>query len=564
MKCYRRKLFSLLLSIMLIGIGYSVFASDDTLNLSETKTQKRIGNALINQPIRIMPQFNKLNFGFGRVAGAEYYFTKTISRIFFQDVQVEANLIGVEFGDDNIVLELSHPILGYGQIEFVFGEQILKGATEADIQDVLLNSLGSENHLYVFSNPGGKIVHMYTCNHLSDPDKAIRMTLEHAEKKRYKKCGFCFKKMLYLPDLSLESSIEREWSQRLSDYHSMLDCTERQVELQKLGGKILDNWPFPLLGYEYSFHLVASQDLNAFAIPTGQIVVTSGILDSLENDEELEALLVLAIAHVEKRHSLKQYRAKLAEIKSSQQLLSLVSAAGSIVGAVAGGLWGAVSVVPLDEETEFPKPVLGFQDVYESEAAILAALYFDIHLKNKENLITLIRKLQFNEMTELFHPDLKDRKKLDLEGRIKTLKNTQFLYFGKENRYKTEQNDKAPYELDLLYQHILGEENKLDIYITDKRLLKRFEGNHGKQKVSLWITDKTGRHEFSLDKQFTTEDTWGVFLTFSVVSDQRQRFLKDIETIVLKIAIPAAPSDRVQGTQIEDYIFVEGKLEYDD
>jgi len=549
---------------MLIGVADSVFASDDALNLSKAKTQKQISNALINQPVRIMPLFNKLNFGFGRVDGAEYYFTKTISRIFFQDLQVEVNVTGVEFDDNNIVLELSHSILGDGQIEFVFGEQLLKSATQADIQDVLLNTLGSENHLYVFSNPGGKIVHMYTCNHLSDPDKAIRLTLEHAEKKRYKKCGFCFKKMLYLPDLSLERSIEREWSQRLSDYHSMLDCTERHAELHELGEKILDKWPFPLVGYEYSFHLVDNPELNAFAIPTGQILVTTGILDSLENDEELEALLVLAITHVEKRHSLKQYRAKLAEIKSSQQLLSLASAAGSLAGALAGGLWGAVSVVPLDEETELPKPVLGFQDVYESEAAMLAALYFDIHLKNKENLITLIRKLQFNEMTELFHPDVKDRKKRDFEGRIKTLKTVQFLYFGKENRYKTEKNDKAPYELDLLYQHILGEENTVDIYIPDKRLLKRFEGSNGKQKVSLWITDKTGRHEFSLDKQFTTEDTWGVFLTFSVVAGQRPQFLKDIETIDLKMVIAVAPSDRTQGTQIETYTFVEGKLEYDD
>ena len=562
MKCYRRKLFSLLLSVMLFGVAHLSYGSDNALDLSEAKTQKRIREALINQPIRIMPQLNKLNFGFGRVHGAEYYFTKTISRIFFQNLQVEVNVSGVEFDENNIVLELFHPILGDGQIEFVFNEQNLKGPAIAAIQDVLLNFLGSENHLSVFSNPGGKVVHMYTCNHLHDPDKAIRMTLVQAEKKRYKKCGFCFKKMLYLPDLSLERTIEREWSQRLSDYHSLLDCTERQVELQELGEKILDSWPFPLLGYEYSFHLVDSQDLNAFAIPTGQIVVTTGILDSLENREELEALLVLAIAHVEKRHSLKQYRAKLAEIESSQQLMSLATAAGSIAGAVAGGLWGAITAVPLEEEDELPKPILGFQNIYESEAAIMGALYFDIHLKNKENLITLIRKLQFNEMTELFHPDLKSRKKLDLQGRIKTIKNTRFFYFGKENRYKTEQSDKAPFELDLLYQHILGEENTLDIYITDKRLLKRFEGDNGKQKVSLWIRDKTGLHKFSLDKQFTTEDTWGVFLSFSNFSDQKQRFLKDIESIDLKIVLPAAPSDRTQTTQMETHTFVEGKLEY--
>jgi hypothetical protein len=512
-----------------------------------------------------MPQLNKLNFGFGRHGADEYYFKKTISRIFFQDAQIEATVSDAQFDDDTIILELTHPILGYGDIEFVFSKQLLKHTGQADIENIILQTLGDKNHLYVFSNPGGKIVHLYICNHLNDPRKAIRMTLENAEKKRYKKCGFCFRKMLYLPDLSLEVWIEREWSQRLSDYYAMLDRTDRQIELQTIGEKILDQWPFQLLGYDYSFHLVNSEDINAFAIPTGRILVTEGILDALENDEELEALLVLAIAHVEKRHSLKQYSAKLEELENSQQIMDFASAASSIAGAFTGGLLGgAIGMVAVDEEAQMPKPVLGFQDVFELEASVLAALYFDINQKNKQNLITLIRKLQFKEMTELFHPDRRDHKKPDLKTRIKTVEGTSFLYFGKEKRYRTKRVDKFPYELDLLYQNILGKENKLNIYVTDKRLLDRFEGANGKQITNLLITDKNGQHKFSLDKYFTTEDAWGVFLTFVAVPGMQKRFLQDIETIALNIGFPSAPSDRqAGGGSMEKFMFVEGKLEYD-
>ncbi len=564
MRCYRHILNILILFSILFGFGALAFASYNGLREFDRKTREKIEDAVIGRQIRIMPQFNKLNFGFGRFDGIDYYFTKTISRMFFQDLQIDVNVDDVEFDDYTVTLELSHPIFGYGDIEFVFSKKLLKRAAEADIEKILLNLLGNENHLYVFSNPGGKIVHLYTCNHLQESDKSVRMTLEHAEKKRYKKCGFCFKKMLYLPELSMERTIERAWTQRLSEYQTMMEGTDRQIELQKIGEEILNKWPFPLLGYDYTFYLVNSQDMNAFAIPTGKIVVTTGILDSLENDEELEALLVFAIAHVERRHSLKQYLTRLAQIEKSQQVMSIASAAGSIASAMAGGLWGAISVVPLDEETDTPKPVLGFQEIYESEAALIAALYFDIHQKDKHNISALIRKLQFNEMTELFHPDLSDYKILDLDERIKSIKETDFLYFGKEKRFKTERQDKAPYELDLLYQYIRGDKNALDVYITDKRLLKRFGGDKRKQKASLLIRDSSGQQEFVLEKRFTTEDTWGVFLTFVADDDQKQRFLQNIETIVLKVGTPRLPNDRRQEGGLEFFTFVEGKLEYDD
>ena len=562
MRCCRHKPSILILFCILFGFVALAFASNNGVKEFDRKVREKIEDAVIDRKILIMPQFNKLNFGFGRFDGIDYYFTKTISRIFFQDMQIEVNIADIEFDDNTITVELSHPVLGYGDIDFVFSKNLLKRAAEADIENIILNSLGDENHLYVFSNPGGKIVHLHICNHLRDVNKSVRMTLEHAEKKRYKKCGFCFKKMLYLPDLSMERTIERTWTQRLSEYQTMMEGTERQIELQKIGEKILKNWPLPLLGYDYTFYLVDSEDMNAFAIPTGKIVVTTGILDSLENGGELEALLAFAIAHVEKRHSLKQYQSRLAQIEKSQTVMSLASAAGTLASAMAVGLWGAISVVPLEQEVDRPKPVLGFEEIYESEATIIAALYFDIHAKNKSDLSALIRKLQFNEMTELLHPDLRNYKFLNLEERINSIKKTDFIYFGKEKRFKTKRQKKAPYELDLLYQYIRGDKNSLNIYITDKRLLKRFGNDKRKQKASLLIRDRSGKHEFLMDRRFTTEDTWGVFLTFFADEDRKHRFLQDIESVVLKIGTPRSPNDRTQDAGQEIFTFVEGKLDY--
>lgn len=71
---------------------------------------------------------------------------------------------------------------------------------------------------------------------------------------------------------------------------------------------VLDRWPVPLKGYRYRFQVVDADDVNAFAVPTGYVFVTRGLLESLETDEELAAILAHAIAHVESRHSHRQWR----------------------------------------------------------------------------------------------------------------------------------------------------------------------------------------------------------------------------------------------------------------
>ncbi len=52
--------------------------------------------------------------------------------------------------------------------------------------------------------------------------------------------------------------------------------------------------------------------VNAFAIPGGNVYVYSGIVDFLQSDDELAAVIAHELAHVEKRHSLKNYRASAA------------------------------------------------------------------------------------------------------------------------------------------------------------------------------------------------------------------------------------------------------------
>ena len=66
-------------------------------------------------------------------------------------------------------------------------------------------------------------------------------------------------------------------------------------------------------GIHYQFHVVNSAAINAFALPGGQIFVTSGMLNFIQSEAELAAILGHEISHVDLRHCIEryQYEAKL-------------------------------------------------------------------------------------------------------------------------------------------------------------------------------------------------------------------------------------------------------------
>ena len=57
--------------------------------------------------------------------------------------------------------------------------------------------------------------------------------------------------------------------------------------------------------YPLKFTVVKSQQVNAFALPGGNVVVFSAILEKIKSPEELVALLSHEVTHVKERHSLK-------------------------------------------------------------------------------------------------------------------------------------------------------------------------------------------------------------------------------------------------------------------
>lgn len=64
----------------------------------------------------------------------------------------------------------------------------------------------------------------------------------------------------------------------------------------------------------FQFQVVASDEVNAFAIPGGYVYVTTGLLQAVENEAQLASVLAHEISHINERHSVEAIkRATLAQ-----------------------------------------------------------------------------------------------------------------------------------------------------------------------------------------------------------------------------------------------------------
>jgi Zn-dependent protease with chaperone function len=79
-------------------------------------------------------------------------------------------------------------------------------------------------------------------------------------------------------------------------------------------------------GYEFKFHIKQDTNVNAFAIPGGHVVILTGLLEHADSAEEVAGVLAHEIAHVTRRHTLRNI------IKSAGLLVILQAVLGDTSG----------------------------------------------------------------------------------------------------------------------------------------------------------------------------------------------------------------------------------------
>src|SRR3954452_25530866 len=109
-----------------------------------------------------------------------------------------------------------------------------------------------------------------------------------------------------------ELSVGRLAAAEVEKEYAILNDPEVSDYITKLGQRLVAK--SGRTGISYTFRVVDSPDINAFALPGGYVYVNRGLIENAASEDELAGVLAHEIAHVVLRHGAEQAaRANLAQ-----------------------------------------------------------------------------------------------------------------------------------------------------------------------------------------------------------------------------------------------------------
>ena len=136
---------------------------------------------------------------------------------------------------------------------------------------------------------------------------------------------------------------------------------------------------------DFTFTLLDSPEVNAFALPGGFIYITRGIMSYMNNEEELAGVLGHEIGHVTARHGVRQHSAQTTA--GLLGVLATIATGSQNVGNLSNQLSGAL--------------VSGYGRSHELEADRLGAEYLAVSGYDPQKMLGVVGILKDQEQFEL-------------------------------------------------------------------------------------------------------------------------------------------------------------------
>lgn len=154
---------------------------------------------------------------------------------------------------------------------------------------------------------------------------------------------------------------------------------------------------------EIKVHLIENNQINAFALPNGHLVVYTNLITSCENPEELSGVLCHEIAHIELNHVMK----KLVKEIGLSTIISMTS--GKTGGATAQSAARMLSSTAFDRKLEKEADIKAIDYLAKAKMDAEPFATFLFRISEKQN-----EAMKYMSWVST-HPDSKDRSEYIIE-----------------------------------------------------------------------------------------------------------------------------------------------------
>jgi len=142
---------------------------------------------------------------------------------------------------------------------------------------------------------------------------------------------------LFTPEQDVQ--LGRQSAQQIAQQVPLLQDEQIVGYVQNLGARLAEKAPG--VDFPYQFNVIATRDINAFALPGGFIFVNAGVIAAAKNEGELAGVIAHEITHVALRHGTNQASKAYIAQKGLDIVGAITGGSDTDLGQVVGAIGGA-------------------------------------------------------------------------------------------------------------------------------------------------------------------------------------------------------------------------------